>query len=94
MRASPGTCASAHSRWTDGGGSAAVWDSWTSRRGRPPKLGEQHLAFLQQALEQGPQPYGLPVTVWSIRDVQALVQRERGIMVSVDTLHRAVQALG
>jgi transposase len=61
-----------------------------SRRGRPPKLGEQHLVFLRQALEQGPQPYGLPVTVWSIRDLQALVQRERGIMVSVDTLHRAV----
>jgi transposase len=26
------------------------------RRGRPPKLGPDDLAFLQQALEQGPQP--------------------------------------
>jgi transposase len=65
-----------------------------SRRGRPPKLSETDRAFLAQALEQGPQPYGLPVTVWSIRDLQALVQRERGMAVSVDTLHRAVQALG
>jgi len=50
-----------------------------SRRGRPPKLGEQDLAFLQRALEQRPHAYGLPVTVWSVRDLQALVQRERGI---------------
>src|SRR6185312_3350927 len=65
-----------------------------SRRGRPPKLGEQDLAFLQQALDQSPQAYGLPVTVWSVRDLQALVQRERGIAVSVFTLHRTLQALG
>jgi transposase len=65
-----------------------------SRRGCPPKLSETERAFLAQALERGPQLYGLPVTVWSIRDLQALVQRERGIAVSVDTLHRAVQALG
>ena len=64
------------------------------RRGRPPKLGPDDLAYLQQALEQGPQPYGLPVTVWSVRDLQALVQRERGIAVSVLTLHRTLQALG
>lgn len=64
------------------------------RRGRPPKLGAEDRAFLQQALEQGPQPYGLPVTVWSVRDLQALVQRERGIGVSVFTLHRTLQALG
>jgi len=50
-----------------------------SRRGRPPKLGTDDLVFLQQAVEQGPQPSGLPVTVWSVRDVQALVPRERGI---------------
>jgi transposase len=65
-----------------------------SRRGRPPKLSEADRVFLQQALEQGPQPYGLPVTVWSVRDLQALVRRERGIEVSVDTLHRAIQGLG
>jgi hypothetical protein len=31
------------------------------------------------ALEQGPQAYGLPTTIWSIRDLQALLQRERGV---------------
>jgi transposase len=65
-----------------------------SRRGRPPKLSEDDRAFLAQALEQGPQPSGVPVPVWSIRDLHALVQRERGITLRVDTLHRAVQALG
>ncbi len=64
------------------------------RRGRPPKLGEDDLDFLRQALERSPQDYGLLVTVWSIRELQALVQRERGIKVSVYTLHRVVHALG
>lgn len=64
------------------------------RRGRPPKLGEDDLDFLRQALERSPQDYSLLVTVWSIRELQALVQRERGIEVSVYTLHRVVHALG
>ncbi len=64
------------------------------RGGRPPKLGAAERAFLETALEQGPQAYGLPVTVWSIRDLQALLRRERGVEVSVDTVHRAVHELG
>jgi transposase len=49
-----------------------------TRRGRPPKLRADDRAFLVSALAQGPQAYGLPVTVWSIRDLQALLDRERG----------------
>lgn len=64
------------------------------RGGRPPKLGMDDRACLETALEQGPQAYGLPVTVWSIRDLQALLQRERGVEVSVYTVHRAVHDLG
>jgi transposase len=64
------------------------------RRGRPPKLSAEDRAFLVSALEQGPQAYGLPVTIWSIRDLQALLARERGVTVSVYTVHRVVQALG
>lgn len=65
-----------------------------ARHGRPPKLGEADLAFVQDALERGPQSYGLPITIWNLRDLQALVERERGVAVSVDTMHRVVQALG
>jgi transposase len=65
-----------------------------SRRGRPPALDEAACAFVQAALEQGPQAYGLPMTLWTLRDLQALLLRERGIRVSVCTLHRVVQALG
>ncbi len=64
------------------------------RRGRPPALDAAARAFLEEALEQGPQAYGLPTTIWSIRDLQALLLHERGITVSVCTLHRVVQALG
>ena len=48
----------------------------------------------KHALEQGPQADGLPVTLWTLRDLQALLLRERGITVSVCTLHRVVHALG
>ena len=65
-----------------------------SRGGRPPKLGPSELAVLERALDQGPQAYDLPVTVWSIRDLQALLHRECGVEVSVYTVHRAVHDRG
>jgi transposase len=64
------------------------------RCGRPPKLDAAARDFLREALDRGPEAYGLPVTAWSIRDLQALLRRERGLTVSVYTVHRAVQALG
>ena len=64
------------------------------RGGRPPILSDADRAFLEEALERGPQAYDLPMTIWSIRDLQALLVRERSITVSVDTVHRAVRELG
>lgn len=64
------------------------------RGGRPHALSAADRVFLEEALEQGPQAYGVPVTIWSIRDLQALLQRERGVEVSVYTVHRAVHDLG
>ncbi len=39
------------------------------RAGRPPTLGPADLALLDEALTQGAQAYGWPVTGWSIRDL-------------------------
>ena len=64
------------------------------RGGRPHALSDADRAFLEAALERGPQAYALPMTVWSIRDLQALLARERGVAVSVDTVHRAVRDVG
>ncbi len=64
------------------------------RTGRPPKLGPAELALLDEALERGPQAYGWPVTVWSIRDLCEFLWRERQVRVSVYTVHRAVLGLG
>ena len=64
------------------------------RTGRPPKLGPAELALLDEALERGPQAYGWPVAVWSIRDLGEFLWQERGIRVSVYTVHRAVHGLG
>jgi len=65
-----------------------------SRRGRPPKLDAAARQFLATTLEQPPGDFGLPMTVWSIRDLQALLLRERQIQVSIYTIHRTVHALG
>ena len=65
-----------------------------ARRGRPPKLDVADLAFLRTALDQSPQADGLPVTVWSVRDVQALFLRARGVEVSVYTVHWASRRWG
>ncbi len=64
------------------------------RCGRPPKLGPNELALLDEALERGPQAYGWPVTVWSIRDLCELLWQQRQVRVSVYTLYRAVRGLG
>jgi transposase len=64
------------------------------RTGRPPKLDAAALAFLEEALEAGPQAYGLPVTIWSIRDLREVLVHRLGVQVCPATVHRAVQRLG
>ena len=64
------------------------------RTGRPRKLDVAALAFLSEALEASPQAYGLPVTIWSIRDLRAVLAARLGIRVCTATVHRAVQRLG
>jgi transposase len=65
-----------------------------SRRGRPPALDAAACAFLEEALEQGPQAYGLPMTTGTWRERQGLLQRERGLRVRVCTRQRVVHARG
>lgn len=63
------------------------------RTGRPPKLDAAARALLVRALDQGPAAYGVPVTVWSVRDLRALLA-QHGIHVCCATVHRTLQALG
>jgi transposase len=65
-----------------------------ARGGRPPKLDAAALAFLNDALDRGPQAYGFPVTIWTLCDLQTLLLREREVQVSVATLYRVVHTLG
>jgi transposase len=64
------------------------------RTGRPPKLDSTALSFLAEALEARPQIYGLPVTIWSIRDLREVLAQRLGVRVCTATVHRAVQRLG
>jgi putative transposase len=64
------------------------------RTGRPLKLDAAARAFLEEALEASPQTYGLPVTIWSIRDLREVLAQRLGVRVCTTTVHRAVQRLG
>jgi hypothetical protein len=60
------------------------------RIGRPPKLGSADLALLEDALEQGPQLSGWPVTLGSVRDLREFLWQQRCVRVSASTVHRAI----
>lgn len=64
------------------------------RTGRPSKLNAAAWAFLEEALEAGPPAYGLPVTIWSIRDLREVLVQHLGIRVCTATVHRTVQRQG
>jgi hypothetical protein len=64
------------------------------RAGCPPKLGPTERALREAALEQGPQAYGRPVAVWSIRGLGELRWPQCPVRVSGATVHRAVLGLG
>jgi transposase len=63
------------------------------RTGRPPKLDAAARNLLTQALDASPGAYGFPVTVWSVRDLQALLARH-GVQVCPATIHRTLHMLG
>ena len=64
------------------------------RRGRPPKLNPTALGFLEEALSRSPQDYGLLSTVWTVRDLAALLASRHGVAVAPATVHRALLAQG
>jgi putative transposase len=63
------------------------------RTGRPPKLDAEACALLVEAIEAGPAAYGLPVTVWSVRDLRELLS-QHGVHVCSATVHRTLHRLG
>lgn len=64
------------------------------RGGRPHTLSAADRAFLDEALAQGPQSYDVPSTIWSIRDLQALLQRERCSSASAGSRRASTRCIG
>jgi transposase len=64
------------------------------RPGRPPKLSPAALHCLEDALCHSPLDYGLVSTVWTLRDLGAVLVHQHGVQVSTATLHRALLHLG
>jgi transposase len=62
--------------------------------GSPPKLDEEHRAFLARVVEEGPIPAVHGVVRWRGCDLIVLLYEEFGIEVSDDTVYRALKRLG
>jgi len=65
-----------------------------SSPGVPPKLDEEHKAFLAQIVEEGPIPAVHGVVRWRACDLIMLLHEEFGFSVSDDTIYRALKDLG
>jgi transposase len=62
--------------------------------GVPPKLTEEHRAFLARIVEGGPIPAVHGVVRWRACDLIMRLHEEFGLSVSDDTIYRALKALG
>jgi transposase len=62
--------------------------------GSPPKLDEEHRAFLARVVEEGPIPAVHGVVRWRGCDLIVLLYEEFGIEVSDDTVYRTLKQLG
>jgi transposase len=62
--------------------------------GVPPKLDEEHKAFLARLVEEGPIPAIHGVVRWRACDLIMRLHEEFGLSVSDDTIYRALKALG
>lgn len=62
--------------------------------GVPPKLDEEHKAFLAEIVEEGPIPAVHGVVRWRACDLIMLLHEEFGLSVSDDTIYRALKDLG
>ena len=65
-----------------------------ARRGCPPKLDAAARQFLVETVERSPGDFGLPMTVWTLPDLQRLLAQARQIQVSLATIRRALHAAG
>ena len=62
--------------------------------GVPPKLDEEHKAFLTRLVEEGPIPAVHGVVRWRACDLIMRLHEEFGLSVSDDTIYRALKDLG
>jgi transposase len=62
--------------------------------GAPPKLDEEHKAFLARIVEEGPIPAVHGVVRWRACDLIMRLHEEFGLSVSDDTIYRALKDLG
>jgi transposase len=62
--------------------------------GVPPKLNEEHKAFLARTVDEGPIPAVHGVVRWRACDLIMRLHEEFGLSVSDDTVYRALKDLG
>lgn len=72
-------------------GPAGLYDR--PRSGRPPQLDAAAEQCMMTALEQTPEAYGYPATVWTTPLLQNLLRCRRTLSVCADTVRRTLHAL-
>ena len=76
----------------DAEGPAGLYDR--PRSGRPPDVDDTAQQCLETALDQTPEDYGYPATIWTTQLLQDLLHWRCAIHVCADTVRRALHALG
>jgi transposase len=55
------------------------WIRGAGRAGRPPKLDDEHLALVDEALRQGARAHGFGTELWTLPRVATLIERVTGV---------------
>lgn len=77
--------------WQRGGRSAL---KKAGRAGRKPKLSEQQLADLEDALKAGPQAHGFATALWTTQRMARLIRQRWNVRYHSDHMCRLLQKLG
>jgi len=72
-------------------GSAGLYDE--DRSGRPPKMDEQAMQVLAEAIEHSPTKQGYNFTTWTLPLLASHLKQHMGLAVSIETVRQALDVL-
>ena len=80
-----------HHKWTQGGVQAACAQK---PLGAPPKLSEEQLTRLEEALLDGPATWGYKTELWTLERIAVLIKKLFGVAYHPSHVFRVLRAMG